>query len=103
MVEVSCGPLGPVLEDVMGGHIALFSLDVENSEPMVLKTINWSKVKVDTWIVESINGRDNEESTNQETRDIFQSAGYTRYEGIVKNSDLYIHKTSPYQLRMPRT
>ena len=52
-VTVPCGPHGPLLKDIMGGHLTLFSLDVEKSEPLVLKTINWSKVKVDVWVVES--------------------------------------------------
>jgi len=99
-VTVPCGPLGPVLEDIMGGYVTLFSLDVEKSEPLVLKTINWSKVKVDVWVVESFTIGESQlrNQRNQETRDIFQSAGYRRYEGVVKKSDLYIHTTSLYQL-----
>ena len=95
MVAVPCGPLGPVLEDVFGERIHFMSLDVEGAEPMVLRTIDFSKIQIDVLMVEVSNkfcgavcpSRD-------ETRAIMKAAGYRRYEGLVLASDVYVRPGS---------
>ena len=104
LVDVPCGPLSPVLETLLTGHVNFFSLDVEGAEAMVLRTIDWSKVRVDIMIAESNNEhcKDVCESRSQ-VREIIKKAGYKLYiDGIFK-SDLFIHpsikKTPPARFR----
>mmetsp|Transcript_16091 Transcript_16091/g.37183 ORF Transcript_16091/g.37183 Transcript_16091/m.37183 type:complete len:379 (+) Transcript_16091:75-1211(+) len=52
-VEIPCGPLGPVLQDVFGTDgIAFFSLDVEGAELLVLETIDFDVVNIEVLMVE---------------------------------------------------
>ena len=102
---VPCGPLSPVLETLLTGHVNFFSLDVEGAEAMVLRTIDWSKVRVDIMIAESNNEhcKDVCESRSQ-VREIIKKAGYKLYiDGIFK-SDLFIHpsikKTPPSRFQV---
>jgi len=103
VVTVPCGPISPVLNDILTkeyGRITLFSLDVEKSELAVLKTIDFTKVQVDVWIIESnckYCGNDRNSSV-VEVREFMKSNHYHLYKGVVHNSDLFIHRDSPYQL-----
>jgi hypothetical protein len=53
VIEVNCGPLGPLLEKHNIHHIDFMSLDIEGFEYQALKTVDFSKVKIDILIVES--------------------------------------------------
>jgi hypothetical protein len=100
-VKVPCGPLGPVLEDLLDGYVTFFSLDVEGSEAAVLETIDFSRVRVDIWMVESErSGPDKAATTKAAERvvEILTSNGYRLYRGLLRNSNLFVHKDSPYQL-----
>jgi hypothetical protein len=58
MIDVPCGPLGPVLQDDFAGpdeRIAFFSLDVEGSEPLVLETIDFDKIIIEVVMIETKN------------------------------------------------
>ena len=92
-VDVPCGPLGPVLEDIFQGEpINFFSLDVEGSEVMVLRTIDFSRVQIqNSFCDENCASRD-------EIRDIMKNAGYKRYERLVVASDVYVRPDSGYVL-----
>lgn len=100
MVDVPCGPLGPVLQDVFEGQsINFLSLDVEGAEPMVLETIDFDKVKIHVLMVEVQNTFCGAEcKSREETRAIMKRAGYLRYENIVVASDVYVHPNSPFRL-----
>jgi len=99
-VPVPCGPLGPVLEHVFENQsINFFSLDVEGAEAMVLKTIDFDKVKIDVMIITLSNTHCREHCTFvAECRAIMEKAGFARHEGVVFRSDLYIRPGSPFQL-----
>jgi hypothetical protein len=102
MVDVPCGPLGPVLGDIFEGeHINFFSLDVEGAEPLVLETIDFDKIRIDVLMVEVQNnfcGAKSECKTRDETRAIMKKHGYKRYEGLVRASDIYVHPRSQFLL-----
>jgi hypothetical protein len=92
LVDVPCGPLSPVLESILDGHINFFSLDVEGAEAMVLKTIDFSKVTIDVLIAESINAHCKQQCEGRsEARQIMKDAGYKLYINWVYRSDLFVH------------
>lgn len=99
-VDVGCGPLSPVIETLLlNSHINFFSLDVEGAEAQVLRTINWTRVKVDVMIAESINNHCQQVCEHRsEVRQIMKEAGYLLYVDGVFRSDLFVHpsmKTRP--------
>lgn len=104
MIDVACGPFSPVLEDIFthaGNHINLFSLDVEGSEKLVLDTIDFSKVKVDVFMIEIANNHcpvNGHCEVRNQVRRKMESEGYKRYENLVPKSDIYVHRESPFQL-----
>lgn len=100
-VDVPCGPLTPILEDVFGGTpIFLFSLDVEGSEKLVLDTLDFTKVVVYVLMIEIQNDNCKTDSciVRQQVRDRMKKEGYKRYEGLVHASDIYVHPHSPFQI-----
>jgi len=103
-VEVPCGPLGPVLEDVFEGEtINFFSLDVEGSEPLVLSTIDFRKVKLEVLMIEVSNAHCQKHcKTRDEVRNIMEKKwGYQRFSGHVDASDIFVHpdlKFVPFDL-----
>ena len=72
----------------------------KGAEAMVLRTIDWSKVRMDVMIAESNNAhcKDVCESRSQ-VREIMKKAGYKLYIDGIFRSDLFIHpsikKTPP--------
>ena len=101
-MEVPCGSLTNVLLDIFPqGHVTLFSLDVEGSEPLVLKQLDFEKVYIEVMIIENRNNFCNQNCRSRdEFRKIMDRAGYTRFVGVVTKSDLYIHPCSEYLTRM---
>ena len=110
-VAVPCGPLTPVLADVFadratpGGLPTLdfFSLDVEGSEDLVLATLDFRAVRVNVLLIESHNNwcmRGCE--VRRQVRARMANEGYRRYTEMVKNSDLYVHPQSPFQIPKSR-
>jgi len=92
VVQVPCGPLSPVVETFLNGHINFFSLDVEGAESMVLKTIDWKKVRIDVLIAESVNNQCRKQCKSRyEVRDLMRKAGYNLYVDGIFHSDLYVH------------
>jgi len=106
-VAVPCGPLSPVLEDLFEGErINFFSLDVEGAEILVLDTIDFSKVQIDVIMIEVENNdcRAGEPCKKRDKiREMMTKLGYQKYEGVVRASDLYVHKDSPYQMDQPKS
>ena len=50
--EVTCLPLNAILGQLGIRHISFFSLDVEGAEWQVVRTFNFSAVRVDVWCIE---------------------------------------------------
>jgi len=104
MVDVPCGPFGPVLEDIFsfaGKRINFFSLDVEGSEMLVLGTIDFSRVQIDVLMIEVQNSHCKKNSrceVRQQVREKMASEGYQMYSGLVPKSDIYIHPYSPFHV-----
>ncbi len=99
LTNVPCDQLTPVLVDVLGGQVTFFSLDVEGAENQVLRTVDFSKIKVDIWMVENVNQfcqRDQRCESRDESRAILQRAGYVGYADIVLGSDLFVLPNSQY-------
>jgi hypothetical protein len=102
-VEVPCRTLTNVLLDIFPqGHVTLFSLDVEGSEPLVLKQLDFERVYIEVMIIENRNNFCNQSNckSRDEFRKIMDKAGYKRFVGAVKKSDLYIHPNSEYLAKM---
>jgi hypothetical protein len=99
-VDVPCGPLSPVLEDIFeGAPINFFSLDVEGAEPMVLRTIDFNKVMIEVMMIEVKNNHCGAIcKSRDEIRSIMKQAGYKRYERVVQASDVYVHPNSRFQM-----
>lgn len=99
-VDVPCGPLTPILEDVFQNQtIDFFSLDVEGAEPMVLDTLDFSKVRINVMMIEAQNNFCRKQCASRDkVRQRMQQEGYLRYEGLVHASDIYVHPESPYQI-----
>jgi hypothetical protein len=101
-IDVPCGSFTPVLEDIFAfanKRINFFSLDVEGSENLVLKTIDFSKVMIDVMMIEIQNNHCKGEcEVRKQVRQKMASEEYYRYEGLIPKSDIYVHPKSPYQL-----
>ena len=96
-VDVPCGSLTPVLQDVLGGHVHFFSLDVEGAEPLVLEHIDFNLVFIEVLIVENWNTFCQQEcETRTRARTILKEQGYKLFNNIISRSDLYIHPNSQF-------
>lgn len=90
--KVACGPFSPVLETLMDGHVNFVSLDVEGAEAMIIKTIDWTKVRFDVMIVESFNQFCQKECEHRrEVRELMIQAGYLLFVDGVPRSDTFVH------------
>ena len=105
IVQVPCGSLTPVLQELAPNGVDFFSLDVEGSEPLIVGDIDFNKVHIDVLMVESWNNfcpaEPNECETRSKTRTILQKAGYRRFSNVITKSDLYVHPKSPYLVQLP--
>jgi len=112
-VDVPCGPLSPVLEDVFGDDavfggggsarlptLDFFSLDVEGAEMLVLSTIDFGAVRINVLMIEIKNNhcRTEECKVRTDVRAKMAAEGYKRYEKLVPASDIYVHPESPFQV-----
>jgi len=111
-VDVPCAPLQPILQDIFvddenGNHhngglptLDFFSLDVEGSEALVLSTIDFQAVRINILMIEIQNShcKTDDCEVRKRVRAKMEAEGYIRYEGVVRNSDLYVHPKSPFQI-----
>ena len=101
-VTIPCGPLTPVLEEVFAEkRINFFVLDVESSEPDVLETIDFSRVKIDVMMIEVDNTLCREGcEARKRVREIMSANGYQlhRFGSLISASDVYVHPKSPFKL-----
>jgi FkbM family methyltransferase len=98
-IDVPCGPIHPVVRDVLGPHVHFFSLDVEGAEPMVLRAMDFGAIFVDVLIVEVHNNfcLPNQPCvTRNQSREIMHANGYHRFEGFIKASDVHVHPQSQF-------
>lgn len=116
-VQVPCGPLTSLLQDLFCGHVTFFSLDVEGAEPMyvsccpggllsalmlsfnrVLESIDFQQVFVEVFIVENSNNFCTEECESRDKfRKILLQNDYSIFHNVVTKSDLFIHKRSQFR------
>ena len=100
-VDVPCGPLTPVLQDLFGDQgVSFFSLDVEGAEKLVLDTVDFKAVRIDIIMIEGENDHCRARQRCQVREDVrarMEAEGYTRHTGMVKASDVYVHPQSRYQ------
>lgn len=103
-VDVPCGSLTEVLLDIFPhGHVTIFSLDVEGSEPLVLQNIDFGRIFIEIMIIEHFNSfcpKSRYCQSRDEFRKIMDENGYIRFTRGVKKSDLYIHHSSTHYLNM---
>lgn len=100
-VDVPCGPLQPILDDIFGTQrVSFFSLDVEGAERSVLKTLGTLKdANIDVFMIESWNNHCREVCpARDEIRATMQASGYTRYDKAIPASDVYVHPHSKFQM-----
>uniref|UniRef100_A0A7S3V498 Methyltransferase FkbM domain-containing protein n=2 Tax=Chaetoceros debilis TaxID=122233 RepID=A0A7S3V498_9STRA len=101
-VDVPCGPLGPILQDVFeesSGRIDYMSLDVEGAEALVLNTIDFEKIRIDVAMIEVENSfciKNEPCEVRDQVRKIMKEAGYIQKYGVVRRSDVWVHPDSPY-------
>ena len=120
-VDVPCGPLAPVIEDVFrstagivtGGSngnvtkfgatkptVNFFSLDVEGAELLVLDTIDFQAVHIDILMSENTNADCKANDiceVREKVRAKMKAEGYTLYDDMVRFSDVFVHPQSPFQ------
>ena len=97
LIQIPCDRLTPALIDLLDGYVTFFSLDVEGAEAMVLSTVDFSKIHVDIWMVESINNFcQGNCSSRDESHAILQRAGYVGFVDVVFASTLFVKPKSKY-------
>jgi hypothetical protein len=70
------------------------------AEQLVLAQIDFTAVFIEALMIESFNNFcQNECPARDRVREMMDSIGYKRHEGVVIASDLYVHPKSVYQLR----
>jgi len=90
IANVHCGPLSLYLRDLGIAQVDFFSLDVEGAELLVLKTVDFSKVRIPVVMVESWNRDCKEDCPKREAvRELMLSNGYTLDTGLVPKSDVF--------------
>ena len=78
-----CRPLSPLLGLFAIDHVDLWILDVEGSERMVLEAVDWSRIRIDVIVVESLPLHTAKEQANEQAVvEILSSRGYS-FHGIV--------------------
>lgn len=97
---VPCGPLTPIIQDLLGPHVQFLSLDVENVEHLVLANIDFDKIQIDVMIVENSNHFCNRKCESRDkSREILLKQGYKLFPDIIRKSDLFVHPKSNYVLQ----
>lgn len=102
-IQVPCGPLTPVIRDVLGSRVHFMSLDVEGAEPQVLINLDFESIRIDVLIVEVVNPfcpLTDDCASRKRTREILHQNGYRRFEQMIHNSDLFVHNHSPFLIKL---
>lgn len=94
-IEIPCGPLTPVLQDVFGpdGKITFFSLDVEGAELLVLQTLDFDALYIKVIMVEVQNAHcpnANCENVHHIRRHMAMTRKYSLFVDFLEASDVYI-------------
>ena len=98
-VQVPCGPLTPVLQDVFGpsGKITFISLDVEGAELLVLETIDFNVLQIDVIMVEIQNSYCPDAkcpSVHKIRRHMAMTGKYVLFADFLEASDVYIRSST---------
>jgi hypothetical protein len=100
MIDVPCGPMSSFLLHVR--HVDFWSLDVEGSELVALKTVDWKAVTIDVVLIE-LDGTNLPRDTN--VRTFMRNRGYSECvqpsgRTVASRSGLFVHKRrADYQAR----
>ena len=100
VVDIPCGSMTQVILDLFPqGRVSFFSLDVEGSEHLVLRAIDFTRVFIDVLMVEVKNTFCDENSkgdcaSRDMVREQLRDAGYVRFSGYVSASDVHVHSKS---------
>ena len=86
---VFCMPLSAVLAKTGLHHINFFSLDVENAEMEVLKTLDFSLFRFDVIVVEADGGSN---SKYESVKELLMDNDY-HYHGHVVRNDWFVHSS----------
>jgi len=94
-IEVSCGPLTPVLHDIFGpdGKVTFFSLDVEGAEMMVLETLDFDVLMIEVLMVEIQNSYCPEANCRNVLnirRHMAMTGKYALFVDFLEASDVYV-------------
>jgi hypothetical protein len=94
-VDVPCGPLTSVLQNVFGTNnpISFLSLDVEGAESMVLNVLDLNAVTIDVIMIEVMNThcpKGNCPNTHKIREHMAKLGKYDLFSSIVKASDVYV-------------
>ena len=96
-IDVPCGSLTKVLQDVLNGHVSFFSLDVEGAEPFIVQNIDFNKVFIEMMMIENYNSFCEKRkpcASRTAFRKAMKEAGYFMFENMVRKSDVFIHPLS---------
>lgn len=91
-IDVPCGPMARFLSHVR--HVDFWSLDVEGSELVALKTVDWAAVTIDVVVIELDGSNRTRDAT---VRALMRDRGYAecRQPGgrpVLGNSGLFVHE-----------
>ena len=93
-VDIPCGPLTPVLQDVFGDDgIAFFSLDVEGAELLVLETIDFEVVNIEVLMIEIQNSYCPEAdcpNVHAIRQHMAETGKYALFVNFLEASDVYV-------------
>jgi hypothetical protein len=81
------------------GHVSFFSLDVEGSEPSIVRELDFDRVYIEIMMIETFNNfcpKVAKCESRDEYREIMKEAGYIMFENMVQKSDLFIHPLSTH-------
>ena len=95
MIDILCGPLTPVLQDIFGpdGKISFFSLDVEGAELKVLETLDFNVLSIEVIMVEIQNSYCPEAnclSVHNIRRHMAATGKYALFVDFLEASDVYV-------------
>jgi hypothetical protein len=93
-VDVPCGPLTSVLQNVFGtiNPISFLSLDVEGAESMVLNVLDLNAITIDVIMIEVMNTHcqlGNCPNTHKVREHMSKLGKYDLFSSIVRASDVY--------------
>lgn len=85
---IPCLPLSEILEQFDIVHVQFLSLDVEGAEMMVLRTINFGRIRFDVLVVEA---QQNEDAPVNDEIEVFMASKGYDFHGTVARNKWFVH------------